>query len=194
MHNFGIAIQIGLFKTAEFSYLGHKDWRERIPVDPLKCVPETVQSSIGQWRYFGVDACPRAVSRLAQDFYTIPNAALIHACVKGTPNRLTKIGLFREAPHFVKSFSITLDMLVDALEIDRLDVLAIDIEGNEYEVLQGYSFRLRPRFLTVESHEPQFHWENRLAHYIKSLGYKLINEQMTNHGNTIEYQFLDSHL
>lgn len=189
---YGIAIQIGLHKTAEYSYLGFSDWRSRTPTDELKQVPDVIQKDIDRWRYIGVDACPKSVSGLVEHFYNIPSAVLVNAYVTGEANKLTKVDIFRNPPYFIKSISITLDQLVLSLCVNRIDVLAIDVEGDEVDMLLNYSFRIRPHFITVESHEKYYLGEyGKVENHLRNMGYMLLCSVDTNEGNTREYQFLD---
>ena len=161
-----------------------------MPDNSLKQIPFSVLKGIDRWRYFGIDACPKSITRLAEMFFEIPSASLIHACVKGT-HKLCKVDIFREPPYFVKNISITFDDLIKYLKIDRIDVLAMDIEGDEVSVLENYSFRIIPKFIAVESHEKYYLGNyGRLEAFLVDKGYKLLVSEMTNEGNTREYQFI----
>ena len=45
---------------------------------------------------------------------------------------------------------ITLDRLIDLCQLQSIDFLKIDTEGHELNVLDGFSFSVRPRFIKIE--------------------------------------------
>tara|TARA_A100001201_G_C4028881_1_gene182911 strand:+ start:89 stop:718 length:630 start_codon:yes stop_codon:yes gene_type:complete len=70
--------------------------------------------------------------------------------------------------------TITLDQLIDKHNVERIDMLKIDTEGTEYEILDSYSWKIKPKFMKIEYQ----HWVSRgvsVEKYIKmleSMGYK----------------------
>ena len=70
--------------------------------------------------------------------------------------------------------TITLDQLIDKHNVERIDMLKIDTEGTEYQILDSYSWKIKPKFMKIEYE----HWINRnvpVKKYIKMLegmGYK----------------------
>jgi FkbM family methyltransferase len=56
------------------------------------------------------------------------------------------IGLLEE----ITVKTITLDMLIDKYELDRIDLLKIDTEGNDIPILMGYSWKILPEMIKFE--------------------------------------------
>ena len=90
-----------------------------------------------------------------------------------------------------------LDQIIADLRLTRLDLLALDIEGTEVELIQNYSWHLKPTFLTIEYHDeyvlmPKHAFENLITRQ----GYTKINQQPTNYSPgrgiypTTEFQFI----
>ena len=63
---------------------------------------------------------------------------------------------------------MTLDELINKHDVKRIDKLKIDTEGTEYQILDTYSWVIKPKELKVEYE----HWKNRdisVGTYIKML-------------------------
>ena len=151
--NEGICIQIGLNETAEYLYLSEPDWKEKMRViDPLEILPESLHQYTS-WRYFGIDRDPASIILMMNKYPNRENIVWIQSFLHENVSTLeyteSWLNNFRRFLMFTMSF----DMLVDALEIDSIDVLAIDIEGDEEILFNKYSWRLKPKYITVEAHE-----------------------------------------
>ena len=75
--------------------------------------------------------------------------------------------------------TITFDDLIDKHDVKRIDMLKIDTEGTEYQILDSYSWRIKPKTIKFEYE----HWINRnvpVQKYIKMLegmGYKCVKDE-----------------
>lgn len=75
--------------------------------------------------------------------------------------------------------TITFDQLIDKHDVKRIDMLKIDTEGTEYEILDSYSWRIKPKTIKFEYE----HWINRnvpVQKYIEMLegmGYKCVKDE-----------------
>lgn len=67
--------------------------------------------------------------------------------------------------------SMTLDRILTAAQIDGdIDFVSIDVEGHEYEVLEGFSVeKWKPMILLIEDNSNYEH--NTVSNYLKRFGY-----------------------
>ena len=71
----------------------------------------------------------------------------------------------------------TLDQCLEEAQFPRLDLLCVDVEGNELDVLKGLDFaRWKPHALVIES------WtgKDEASDYVESLGYRQIGRNVHN--------------
>ncbi len=64
--------------------------------------------------------------------------------------------------------TMTLDQLIEKHDVKRIDKLKIDTEGTEFEILDTYSWVIKPKTIKIEYE----HWKNRnvmVKDYIKML-------------------------
>ena len=76
--------------------------------------------------------------------------------------------------------TITLDDLIKKHNVKRIDKLKIDTEGTEHEILDSYSWVIKPKELKIEYE----HWKNRnikVGDYIKMLNDKGYECSMDEH-------------
>jgi FkbM family methyltransferase len=112
------------------------------------------------------------VSDAVVDFYVVTND--LH---KSTGERkvadmwqATK-GLSHET---VKVHTITLDRLLEAEQVDRVDFLSMDIEMYEPQALAGFDItRYRPALVCIEAHPPV---QKKIAAYFAAKGYKRLEK------------------
>lgn len=71
----------------------------------------------------------------------------------------------------VKVSTRTLDTIIEEYNIgDSIDILSIDIEGGEWDALQGFNMaKYKPKVILLENHFNT----NNISEYIQSFGYKL---------------------
>lgn len=182
MKNVGICIQIGLDFTVEMSYLLDSNWRKQMRRQVLdKRIPKSVSKGIAKWRVIGVDSDKESVDRMQEQY---PDIEFVCKELKTGKD---------------------LEDLVEELKLDSIDALIMDIEGDEYNVLETYNGIL-PNFISVECHRwyhsetelLNMHGRNRLEPVlIGNHGMKLYRELMTNtqvEFPTVELQFIKQRL
>lgn len=182
-------LQIGIHAYAEYAYLvGYPDVaRDRLIWKPSD-LPEDAT-----WDYYGVDGDPICILDWCDK--KIPNSHWINVFLwNGTgiirANEI-KDALPTSQNRFDPNFfvgSITLSQLIRSLDIDDLEILAMDIEGCEMEVFHEYDWSLRPRYLIVETHSDDI--KISLANLFISHGYIEVDQILTNSGMTTELIYL----
>ena len=177
-----ICMQIGLHATAEMVYLTESDWRAQIAEQPLvNQVPDIFDYP--KWIYFGIDCDPGSVI-LQEAKYRYEDAYWM--CAKIAPESNFTHSFVRN--HLLVP-SLSFSSLLKLLDLDRIDVLKMDIEGCELEIFESYDFKIRPRFLSIETHD--IYRENCLSTLKAVLAkhsYTIINQMDTNKGATVELQ------
>lgn len=206
----GVAIQIGINSIAEYAYLLEPNWKEVMQaIDPLKQVPHQLQT-IKRWQFIGIDSDCASTLLMQQKYPS--DAVWINAFVTGnkhgicrqlitnvyyellnmkTPKKLENVSF----PGFLIPMK-PLDEIIVNLGLTRLDLLALDIEGTEVELMENYSWNLKPAYLSIEFHHnmldiPQKDFDK----IILDQGYTKIFEKETNFDgdgktHTTELQFL----
>ena len=99
---------------------------------------------------------------------------------EGTFSTLDRISFEKENTYRVKA--TTLDSIVRKLELKRVDLVKIDVEGAELEVLKGgieTIHRFHPKII-VEVHEWLGVKGNKIIQLLKKYGYKLTHEYRIN--------------
>ena len=175
----GICVQIGLLRTAEYLYLVDPKYSvaSEQPVD----IPKTLE--FDTWQYYGIDADPCSIAKMVAEYHECsPNANWILAFInEGRPVSLKHHNTFwvpyeqRQNNCYVPSMS--LDFLIKALELPKIDVLAVDIEGMESPMLKSYSWHVKPAFIAVETH---FERHEEVVPVITAQGYRNTLSMPTN--------------
>ena len=207
----GVAIQIGLYTEAEYSYLLQPDWQHVMQeaVDELKHIPEIFES-ISDWHFIGIDCDPGSILCMRERF---PDTlTTINALVTGNIRGIVKRYL-SDAFHIVRDIAFfdlsdyparaylmpqtPFDEIVSSLGLCHIDVLAVDIEGGEVELFENYSWEIAPRFLAIEFHDCFLDMaRSDFEKVILDKGYTKIREAPTNYSldantyHTTELQFL----
>jgi len=74
--------------------------------------------------------------------------------VASTNHKGTKLLEMRENQKHVKGKyklpCVTLDSLIDQHGIQRIDYLKLDVEGHETNIIESYSWRIKPTFIKLE--------------------------------------------
>lgn len=164
----GICLQMGLFRTAEYLYL---TGTEKSEIDDLKGIPDFLEYT--NWKYYGIDCDPCSIAYMLQKYHTNKFAEWVLASINQGVSPSMKyvptwyIGDADEAYYYVPTISF--DTLIDSLGLEKIDILAVDIEGVELGMFKNYSWRLKPAYIAVESHNEQ-HIE--ILDVIEKQGYK----------------------
>lgn len=69
---------------------------------------------------------------------------------------------------------LTLDTYLQRHGITRIDMLRVDVEGHEIDVLQNYSWTIKPKYIKIEH---KFVDLNKLWGIITKQGYEIMNHQ-----------------
>ena len=205
--NKGICVQIGIGSSAEYSFLTRPDWREinnnqetnntqyYLPIEITNLVSDE------PWLYYGIDCDPYSIIGMSLKYPEVDNWLIANITPESLGLRRVDRSWFfmceQEECSIKPSIAIPCLSLSDALkmlDIEYIDVLAIDIEGDEVPVLESYDFKIKPCFITVEIHvwPPFENWRTRILDCLTSHGYTLVKEIKTNilmEIPTIEAQF-----
>lgn len=195
--NTGICLQVGIMDSPELIYLAVPSWKHRRTLPPMFQLPEIVTDMYTDWEYFGMDADPCAIAFLINE-YNQPNVHWVQGCLSPCyfhgesltllPSWMSVKNIVEEKPSKVWIPKITLDTLITELHLKTLDVLWLDIEGCEYTVLEAYSWRLKPAYISTEVHtypkavEPDI-LANKVAKMkalVTEQGYKIVIDKPTN--------------
>ena len=177
MAEVGVCIQLGLHNTAEYLYLTEDNWKD-IEVDALNRVPH---SGVDEWCYYGIDAEGESISMMLRQHVHNPRAIWIQSYIAPGPTQLVKYKLFggnEPRPSYFAP-TISFDKMLSELNIKRIDVLAVDIEGTEYELFEAYGWNIKPRFISVELHNTS-HTDTSFITLIESIGYDTVLYTPTN--------------
>jgi len=144
----GICIQIGLYTKAEYFFVTDADYTLS-----SRKLPEAITAPYTQWRYYGIDQDCGSIAFMIGKYDDIENAMWIQAAIN-RDSRLKKITSWKvrgRRKFYMKS--TTLETLFSDLNLPRIDVLAMDIEGDEREVFENYPWTIYPRFMNIEVHK-----------------------------------------
>lgn len=185
----GTAIQIGIEYTTEYAYLLKPDWKTS-HTGLLKDIPEVLKDDYDDWNYVAVDS---DISSVLEGITV--NKDFVCAHITGKTEAI-KRATYKDGKTCVYTmFSISLSDFINLQYINQIDVLALDVEGAEVEILQGYDWKVKPRFITVEFHKdfPNVNISTKdFITFIQKQGYNLIHSENTNYDETIELQFLET--
>ena len=185
----GVCVQIGLDRVAEYSYLVYPDWRGRMNgIDKNKRIPTAIFNDIDEWEYIGVEQQPHSIAYLLT---VIGAPARWVICrVDEHPegfahvlaHRIDPADVYYEVPQMM------LGQLFHGLRLDynpdMVDVLAMDIEGNEAKVLESHDWKVIPRFIAVEIHSFEEGIKERVDNVLFDKDYELIYTVPTNQETT----------
>ena len=226
-------IQIGLGTTAEYAYLAAPDWQDQMQkVKHLKDLPPELCTDDKRWQYYGIDVTIGSISYCIEKYSVLPEEHLKHItwiCTRISEEQaLIRTSHYRFESPFKRSpkifrdqharlgvVGISFDELIESLEFDDIDVLAVDIEGAEIALFEDYSWRIKPKFIAVEYHDDLTHTKGiptdidfsereaelgkEFQQLIEAQGYTVYRREPTNFrgekfAKTMELQFLRSDL
>jgi FkbM family methyltransferase len=67
--------------------------------------------------------------------------------------------------------SITLDSLLEEHNITKIDFFSLDIENLEYSILKNYSFKIKPKYILVETWNRDF-YQSLIRNLLVEKGYE----------------------
>lgn len=165
-------IQIGLHNTCEYLYLTQDNWLELMPEQAeFKRLPDVIVDALEKqhFRYYGIDRNPASLGKLMES-YEFNNAYVEWICAQ-IATKYEEISQHNHVnDHLPERFfpqeirdaffwipSLPFDVLLENLKLEQIDVLALDIEGDEQQFFEDYSWSIAPKFISIETH-----WANAL--------------------------------
>ena len=153
-------LQIGLQRTAEYAYLAEEGWLGADVEDDLKTLPDFLKADPSPFRYIGVDRDFYSLQQLSKEYPEVRYNDIVartwcHAYIRGDKTPSTRVhysSLYQTEPSWICVPTITFSHLLASLRLKEIDVLAMDIEGFEYEIFRDYDWQLKPKFIAVEAH------------------------------------------
>lgn len=143
-------VQIGLHKSCEYVYLVDEKYWHNWKI-PLRLSEFEVHQN---WHYFGVDMNPESIER-CQNFDFLKGDSrinFIEALVHKEDNKVLAHDNFIISDEgSIQTSSISLQTLFSKIPMD-IGLLAIDVEGAEVSILEGYSWEIKPMCIVVEIH------------------------------------------
>ena len=89
----------------------------------------------------------------------------------GSALKLRNENLTNAPKKIIKVNVVTLNWLLDFLNIDKVDYISVDVEGWELEVIKGLNTqKYTPKVIVLEN----FHQESSYPAYMKSIGYTFL--------------------
>ena len=163
-------IQIGLYKSAEWAFLTQWNWIEvmrkgawRGDVDPkIYQLPEFYTQDTEPFRYFGLDISPKSISLLTDFYHDFENVNFITCGVGGELSVRKHLdekygdgwNIFSYEKANVLFLVMPFNMVIDALGVDNIAVLALDIDCKESPFFSTIDeWKVLPEFITMEIHE-----------------------------------------
>ena len=171
--NIGICVQAGIADHGEYMYLAEPDYLKKMQsVEKLRRIPSQL-CGYESWRYFGIDADCSSMQHLMNNYRNNKWVQWILAYVTGnrdagydhpylSPLVTTQMWLewtrqtggsadVAPTPEYLMP-TVSLESVFKALDLKRIDVLALDIEGNEMPFFETYSWEVQPAYINVEVH------------------------------------------
>ena len=180
-------LEIGSGHYGALTPLLEKNWHQvasqKLQEGHQNRFPAEVLSYSGEWEGYFVEPSPMRCATLIEDHSWRKNVHFIQGALS-SETRFTQIHLIetkvpsvqiRPPKHFIGKFSlqtVTLDDLLDFLDLTPT-LLFMDIEFEEMDVLETYSFSRLPDFWMVDMHhrEPNI---QRACEIFESHGYEIL--------------------
>ena len=194
--NKGVCIQIGLGWTAEYDYLAEDDWKSKMQDNHRNFHIPVFLHKYNKWKYYGIDADGDSIAHLIKTKDKRDNVQWIQAAISNDKIIELNHNRFHMNPFFDTCLvpAITFDDLLDLVGIEEIAILAIDIEGQEIDILKEYSWDIKPEYIAVEVHANHNHTIEGLEEnsaemlcVVESEGYVLCREFGTNIRDGISY-------
>lgn len=147
----GVCIQIGIGFTPEYIYLVEPNWKRKVDfMHPIWQIPQQLIKEIDNWVYYGIDSDPYSLAFAMRAHQNKKDVTWVNAYIsdsdKPLAEPLSELGVTFHAP------VTTFDAVLDHLKLTQIDLLAIDIEGDEINLFESYSWRYLPKYIAVEVH------------------------------------------
>ena len=191
----GVCVQLGLHNVAEYLYLARPNWKDVMgEQEELKQLPDSLTDKFVSWRYYGVDYDVGSIQKMLEKYGNVASAHWVGAAVGVESDRLMRLPSYFTRGHFL-SFACSLQRLFSLLNLSHVDVLVIDVEGDEISIFENYDWVVKPSFISVEVHGDHNHTskadpvllDKHLAWMhgtLTSKGYRLLKKEYTNYNTT----------
>lgn len=170
-------IQIGLYKSAEWTFLTSEHWVQLMLKEQPRHyhLPDFFTENPEPFRYFGIDSSPSAISYVTERFTDRRNNVFFLVCgVAGEFNihnyanekyhdNMGWYEWYKECQYTLFAF-MPLQFIIENIGIEDLSILAIDVGGHEDEMFGNIAnWKIKPELITVEvyalrpdEYEPRF--------------------------------------
>lgn len=191
----GVCVQLGLHAVAEYLYLVRPDWKEVMGEQvALKQLPGSVSDRFTSWRYYGVDCDVGSIQKMLERYGDVASADWVGAAVGVESDRLMRLPGYFARGHFL-GFACSLQRLFALLGLSHVDVLVIDVEGDEIGIFENYDWVVKPSFISVEVHGDHSYTSRAnpvlldrhlswVHGKLTSKGYRLLKKEYTNLNTT----------
>ena len=160
-----LVVHLGSHYQAELHYLTKVDWF----ADMLICKraahhlpPHLCRNTSAPWDYVGVDLNPERVALLEKEYADNPRMRFLTYCIWDESGIQISHNMDSAHPRNEReelesthqTVSISLSDLLHEVGADQVDTLAlfVNIEGSETRVFDAFDWRIRPAFVSVDSH------------------------------------------
>lgn len=176
-------VQLGLHKQAEFvHYVGakRKHYSKDAPID----TPDF---------YLGIDCDPASIAYMIEEYGDISDANFLCSGIGEEGIKETVSWCAYKRPFLSKS--VRLQDIFHQTQIDAISLLAMDIEGGEFDALLLYDWSILPDYLIMEAHsfkKPLNEAVTEIRSIVQKHGYKFIKGVSTNTNQkhpTMELEF-----
>lgn len=191
----GVCVQIGLHNVAEYLYLVRPNWKEVMGEQvELIQIPDSVADRFTSWRYYGVDYDVGSIQKMLERYGDVASAHWVAAAVGVASDRMMRRPCYFTRGHFL-GFACSLQRLFSLLNLSHVDVLVIDVEGDEIGIFENYDWMVKPSVISVEVHGDHANTSvtnslllNRHINIVDKIltgeGYKQVNKVWTNYNTT----------
>ena len=206
-------VQIGLHTSWELAYLSKENWLDTYPPNVEWAeVPEWVRKDPSPFNYYGVDCVPESIVFCAKSIrnasYNNPRIRFLCVGVSDCQYSTIDCGVDKWAHASWSSLSIanntiyhfiSIPQLFQILNLDSVDILALDIDGYEhiaFREIQNWSIlpslilmEIHHKIPSSEKHRSEYKESRKLLKpkfisHLKSAGYKLIYDK----GDKIKFE------
>ena len=150
-------IEIGTSDFDTYEYLAQRGWKG-IFVEPVKPLLDNLERFEGCiYENNAITAEPR---HCKVKYYDTEWA---EGWVRGVGTLDLNMNTFNSNPQWKEHerelylHTMTFDQLIEKHNVQQIDMLKIDTEGTEFEILDSYSWKIKPKFIKFEYE----HWINR---------------------------------
>ena len=173
-------LQIGFGNSAEYTYLvGHQTEQTNSVYRPEDLSPSD------RWYYYGVDSDP--VNTVDWNQKQIPNTNWINVFISNEPGVINIESVENMAPRNKQLLGqtffvgkITLSQLIENLNLNSLEILAMDLNGYEIEVFDEYDWDIKPQYLIIEAINSDITIKDSLAQLFANNGYEEVTQTLRN--------------